>query len=293
MVAQLLVGQLMVCHMTPRGKQSAAHLFWGLSNHKSGFYKYDFMRNTFVSTVPRNLEDVFYVWRKNLTNSPFSHRAKSLQLFKCSSGELVSIKTLHDGIADCGDGEDESGLICFVNGKLVNSSHCENSCFRPNCLCAELYYHNNKGGCSPYRLKQAVYNILFFDENKQNDIKNVKSINIYNLMVSVNKTEYDIQTNDLIINKNFTLKNDIVLQNDCTKEKLGSGAKQFVQNCENPDEIQCTYGCARCFPLHKLCVYELDHHGNMMHCPSGAHLKNCGQIQCNNMFRCSYCIPYR
>ena len=143
------------------------------------------------STVPRNVEDVFYVWRKNLKNSPFSHRAKSLQLFKCSSGQLVSIKTLHDGIADCGDGEDESCLICFVNGTLVNSSHCEYTCFRPNCLCAELYYDNNKGGYSPYRLKQAVYNILFFDVNKQIDIKNVKIINIYNLMVSVKKTVYE------------------------------------------------------------------------------------------------------
>ena len=85
---------------------------------------------------------------------------------------------------------------------------------------------------------------------------------------------------------------------DCDRDELSSIKKNktvFLKSCENPDQLLCTYGCRKCFALHKVCTYELDYDGKLLHCPSGAHLKNCEFIGCNNMFKCpnSYCIPYR
>ena len=69
---------------------------------------------------------------------------------------------------------------------------------------------------------------------------------------------------------------------DCTKEELANiltSKNDFIAVCSGQYEVQCTYGCTKCFPIYKLCVYELYHHGNLMHFPSGAHLKNCTHIE--------------
>ena len=88
------------------------------------------------------------------------------------------------------------------------------------------------------------------------------------------------------------------LYTDCTEDELAvisRNVTHFTSRCDNEDLIQCTLGCKQCFSITKICVYELDDNGNLMHCPSGSHLKNCTDMECNNMFKCfkKYCIPYR
>ena len=83
------------------------------------------------------------------------------------------------------------------------------------------------------------------------------------------------------------------MQLDCSLEELTNvDLEYFANKCNGLDEIPYTYGCRRCFSTYKLCVYELDQQGNVLHCPSGAHLKNCEKMECNNMFKCKNIIAY-
>ncbi|ELU06797.1 hypothetical protein CAPTEDRAFT_37594, partial [Capitella teleta] len=51
-----------------------------------------------------------------------------------------------------------------------------------------------------------------------------------------------------------------------------------------------------CLPREKLCVYERDSDGNLLHCETGSHLQNCFEVSCPHMFQCihktGYCIPF-
>ena len=106
------------------------------------------------------------------------------------------MKLFNNGVPNCENGNDEPNLFCFENGKKMNGSHCKNICFRPNCTCAEVYYHNAVGGCSPYSLKRVMCNIMFFDEEKKVKSTNLRNINIYTLMLS--STKINIEPKDIV-----------------------------------------------------------------------------------------------
>ena len=118
-----------------------------------------------------------------------------------------------------------------------------------------------------------------------------------------NSSIFDIHrtnTQNNSTNKNTAVPNHInfTIYTDCKIEELEDfvhNITYFKRNCTGKYEVQCTYGCSRCFSVYKLCVYELDHHSNLMHCPSGAHIKKCIEMECNNMFKCYQhnCVPFR
>ena len=66
--------------------------------------------------------------------------------------------------------------------------------------------------------------------------------------------------------------------------------------CESPEFLKSAEGRKHCNPSDRACVYERSIDGQLLHCPSGAHLQNCFGFQCLHMFQCipgeSYCIPY-
>ncbi len=198
---------------------------------------------------------------------------------------------LHDGVPDCLSEDDESGLACYQAGQMMNSSFCKNSCFRPNCTCANLYYQKPQGGCFPYSEKCSGFCLIEF----QDELKTIPKTNL----------KYIYSENTMVLNKTYgngvfyrKRKNE-TLFTDCTENELPSDENNmvdFVKGCTENDHMQCTYGCAGCYPIHKLCVFELNQKGDLMYCPSGAHLRNCQHFECNNMFKCKryyYCIPYR
>ncbi len=184
-------------------------------------------------------------------------RGKS-QLVECSSGEFISIKHFQDRKPDCVSGDDEVGLKCYVEGNVRNDSMCCTDCFSSQgCQCADLHYQSVKGGCYTYSKLTEV------------------------------KLEGGTHTHTSPQNA------------DCTAQEIKafkSNTFSVIPVCTAPDELPCTYGCSTCFSISKLCVYEVHHQKeHIMHCPSGAHLKNCEDMQCNNMFKCfqSFCVPYR
>ena len=57
--------------------------------------------------------------------------------------------------------------------------------------------------------------------------------------------------------------------------------------------LHCVPGHPRCFPIEKLCVYDVDVNGKLLHCGNGAHLSSCKSHQCPGRFKCrhSNCLP--
>ena len=68
----------------------------------------------------------------------------------------------------------------------------------------------------------------------------------------------------------------------------------FKFPCNSSYEIPCIPGHGYCFPLSKLCIYELKQNSSQLkYCRNGAHLYNCTNFQCPGYFKCSlsYCVP--
>ncbi len=59
--------------------------------------------------------------------------------------------------------------------------------------------------------------------------------------------------------------------------------------------LPCRNGHSKCFPLVKICIFDIDENGHMKYCRNAAHLLYCKNITCTNTFKCpdSYCIPFR
>ena len=269
-------------------------MFFGISDNKTHYYQYDALLKQLVlskkgADTPGT--DNFYIVREKLENTKLHELASLHKIYLCHSKEFVSQLHQHDGEEDCKSGDDETGqLACYYDGYMRNDSLCKTSCRRPECTCPNLYYQNLKGRCSPFHsnIKHNLGNLKlhFFDNVTKVSQRNIPYVDTESIVIQAHEKE----------NKSTFIDHSHYLQSDCNMEELTSGdLRHFVNICHGLDEIPCTYGCRRCFPIHKLCVYELDQQGNLLYCPSGAHLKNCKKMECNNMFKCRkhYCIPFR
>lgn len=261
------------------------------SDHKGFHHKSPDVRVLFFSTekvVALPFQNTFFVSKssQNSTNSHVSANQKHL----CSSGEYVSAHLLHDGIPHSGSGSDEKNWSWYKNQKQINSTFCKQGCVAPVCYCAHLHFQTIKGGCRPLAKNRTHFvldKILF--KNFADQSKATNTANNNNIKTGSMENNYF---------DHFETTKFESLHSDCSQREFllfQHRQNHSAQPCKEMNQIPCTYGCSRCFPFHKLCVYETDHDGKVMHCPSGAHLKNCQAMDCNNMFKCPtvYCVPYR
>ncbi len=274
-------------------------LFAIFSFESTQFYEYNPHRKVIQLLkyrTPHNGELVIYLSKEPLLNSNFDASALALVVHQCDTGEYLSKKLVHNNVVDCPNGTDESDLPCFTNEKQRgNTTYCKTVCRRPKCTCDDLYYQKPQGGCFPYqrRTDELANNgkFQFLDKSLKYTSTQIAFVHSSQIVIE------DIILPDETTKGNTNLSH-FELYTDCAVPKLHKINQNIVLSntgCTRKDEMQCTYGCNRCFTLSKLCVYELDHYGNLMHCPSGAHLISCEDMQCNNMFKCylHYCIPYR
>ena len=273
--------------------------YFGYSDSITQFYQYDLMLDPKLEELlilqnTTNAMNTFYVIKSRLQDVKNYHFKSNYSTYRCISKEYISLMVLHDGIDDCNSGDDETDpILCHHNGHMRNSSFCKTSCRRPKCICPDLYFQKLKGGCSPYNIN-VKHNII---DTKINFIDNgtiVQHTNIHN-----------VYTDTFVIEEKKIEKihvfqgSEYKFQSDCTEKELQDlrdiHSSYLVKACSGLNELQCTYGCEKCFPIHKLCVYELENNWKLKYCPSGAHLKNCERIECNKMFKCTnhYCLPYK
>ena len=71
------------------------------------------------------------------------------QVFRCGSGEYISVKMIHNNTTDCQDGDDEVGLTCSLNGHIINGIYCQTKCMKPQCRCPDLFHQKIQGWLLP------------------------------------------------------------------------------------------------------------------------------------------------
>ncbi len=200
---------------------------------------------------------IFHAYQERFMHITTVQNDLQLQVLKCSDEEYISILWLYQETAVCHTQYNFSDTICFINNSSASFSQCR-VCLSPSCHCSDLYNRNKNGNCIPYRVK-------------------------------ISSTNSEILVSHL---------KPISFLSDCSDNELNLMKlnRMFASStCDMENTIPCTYGCKQCFPITKLCCFELSHNGHLLPCASGAHLKNCEELKCNNMMKCPshYCIPYR
>ncbi len=200
---------------------------------------------------------VFHVYQEEFLHSTNIPKDLQLQVLRCSKDEYISILWLYQETSACHTQYNLSDTVCFINSSSASFSQCK-ACLPPNCHCSNLHYRNKNGFCVLYRVQLSSNNSGTFVSHM----------------------------------------NPISYLSDCSNNELNLiklTGMFAISTCDVENTIPCTYGCKQCFPISKLCAFELSHNGHLLFCPSGAHLKNCEELKCNNMMKClsHYCIPYR
>ncbi len=261
-------------------KVSEQPVAFAISKNKSfEFYQYSSLKNR-VELVDRaflkEAETQMTIIFSTSTNSSISiFTMSSLQLFQCEGSEYISLVHFHNNVEDCAHGDDEI--------RTISPSCADSSVPLIELQCEELHFVSKFGCCYPFNNKHMTHNLK--------DEEYIKH-QVY-IFETANHTSSAFSEP-----KNNSFSKSSHLYTDCKEQELKHMAESYVavgRECNSTDELFCTFGCSLCFPIHKLCVFELTANGELMYCPSGAHLKNCFQFSCNNMFKCHqhYCIPYR
>ncbi len=193
-------------------------------------------------------------------------------LFRCDQGSFVSQYHKCDDMADCSaDLSDEAHCTCDVLAK-------------EKVLCRTVK-HGNKSACGP----------LYFRAKEGNCRKHIsKEQRVGKLEHNIQKVFVFCQDGSVIDGHRM---NDVIP--DCETaddepELLALLVNNTIRSCENTSELPCLDGHSKCFSIHDICVYQIDHKGDLYPCRNGAHVQNCKNISCNKRFKCSmsYCISW-
>ncbi len=240
-----------------------SHMFVAKISNKSNYFQFDSLTQKTKQTtiIPDQANMSLFVSQLTIERSHFRTNRSNHRIFECSDKSLVSIKVVFNEATCSSRAEKDKRLQCIYNGTTWTGIFCAQKCRSPLCTCSPLFYQTVQGGCKPY------------DRTLQNFEKYAESI----------------QANKF---------SGLVLFTDCTPRELEistTGKRRRPEYCSGPQELMCTFGCSSCFLVSNLCMFDVTSTGGMKHCPSGAHLMFCEEIECKNTFKCpkAYCIPYR
>ena len=217
-------------------------------------------------------------------------------VFHCTDGSYIDETLVCDGSKDCTEGTDKQNCTCT---KSLESSFsvCKynfNSNFE-KFMCSDFFYQcSSLPICIPYVLvcngqKECQHgeheicgdNTIKIEDETQHNEMFICLISGISIPVSL--------VDDLIPDCPGTFEDEVQYYNLLTTQ-------YFSKNlCNSSSEIPCIPGHGHCFPLNKLCIYELQHNSSQLkYCRNGAHLYNCTNFQCPGYFKCSlsYCVPF-
>lgn len=248
------------------------YLFFSVRSESPQYFLCDLLTKqiTESSTQPQTSQTpTLDVIQETIEVQRFDVRNASHRLYECLDGKVLSVQVVFDEAHHCGLNSDKLHSQCFRNGTQHPAENCHTNCKFPHCRCQKLFYHTTKGECLP------------FDKG----IKNAPS---HKGNQAVSKQAHIVKHQSNKANSSFLL--------DCTQAELeGVKNQSFGEPCDGHGKLPCTSGCNRCYSASNLCMYEVGPQGEVMHCPSGSHLRYCKEMECKHTFKCknSYCIPYR
>ena len=222
--------------------------------------------------------------------------------YQCDDGSCMLQTSLCVNDWSCSPGR----CSCLLDGKrIANKEYCSVSCMMPRCECPPLFFHCTSGGCIQFSYICDGFAECSDSSDELCEVSQMKmELLSENLgqAISVSIEEVSVCLgyrclSGLCIPMEYT--NDLIpdcpgRDADDEPQYLQSRIGGVLHHCHISNFLPCVVGLQVCFPLYKLCLFELDRNDNIAACRNGAHLGNCMQIQCTNSFKCtgSYCIPY-
>ena len=218
-------------------------------------------------------------------------------LIQCKDGSYIDEISRCDKVNDCFDGIDEKSCYCDAEYNNANFN-CKFVCHKTeHCVCSDLYFTcQSNFTCIPFLKVCDGYS----DCMKGEDEYCKTNASIENKTNATSNTKFHCNKSNTIISAD--LENDLIP--DCPNSfedemkyhnSLTSKTYNFTFFCKASDELPCVAGHSICFPLNKLCLYDLQHNTrHLRYCKNGAHLYNCTDFQCPSYFKCpsSYCVPF-
>ena len=220
--------------------------------------------------------------------------------FLCKDGHCISSTLLYDRHPDCPDGSDEvhEEDMCSIPRipGLTPDYRCE-SCYLPHCVCGPHYHQSDTNGCVAW---DQVCDTVSDCTDVSNDRTSDGSIS--------NASISDVSRGDASISDDNTGNGHTTCGFVCTdrsaclipdcrdgRDEDTSSLTSSVECGGDVTMIPCQPGHPRCYPIHAICVYDLDLQGHQRYCRNGAHLHNCMRYHCPSRFKCanSYCVPVR
>ena len=236
----------------------------------------------------------------------FFERDTVLQLDTCRPGHTMCVdrSCVLDKFACDMVGCDARPCYCTVNVPIVEKrigSFCQDVCHPSTCSCGPLLYQCASGGC--------IHFIHVVDGN--NDCRDGSDeIGLYSPSATVSQI-FKIESREKVT-QHFKCRAGHMIPDtfvdDLIPDCPGSEAEDeslyisLMRRAQTPPSpclekglIPCIQGHPLCIHISKLCVYDVDIHGEISYCRDASHLRGCSQEICTNTFKCpsSYCIPYR
>ena len=203
--------------------------------------------------------------------------------YLCADHHCISDEHVNDGVSDCPDGSDEKESPLYCHKKSNNYNHLCQLKEESLCMCESNMFLCEGGPCISYS-QVCDGKVHCTDASDE-------------LNCPLNKSNFTSIDSTFICKDGAEIPYNLVddFLPDCLQAEdemhLDKHSRSSI-SCQDAYHIPCVPGHPRCFPFHGLCVYDLDHQGNVKYCRNGAHLAQCTYVGCPYKFKCpqSYCI---
>ena len=243
-------------------------------------------------------------------------------LFQCSDGMCISKARVCDGVADCGNSEDEQNCTCGENMYACADKSCislslfcdfrvdcadgsdESLCVYPKCN--ENQFHCKNGQCVNRlnRCDRVTHCLDGSDEQHCDHAPTCRGYRCYSGKCLPSERYWDNQADcdGLFGEDESGIKKLDIERGQVTVQAKVNGVGipvfetkyNYMPYCQRTDETKCDFWHPHCFQRHFACIYDDIVYGEQA-CRRYEHLRNCSDFSCPGYFKCpeSYCIPHR